>query len=71
MTTDIGPGTAPGPLMCDDGCGREAAVAVLSLADREADYCCWPCLIGRCVQIVGQMDPETATADAGDSQGRS
>lgn len=59
MTEEIGAGTLPGPLLCGDACGREAALVVVTLADREAEYVCWPCLIGRCVQVAMEFGDQS------------
>lgn len=50
--TDIGPGTNPDAIPCDDQCGRQAQLCIVSLADRGVDYVCWPCMMARVVKIA-------------------
>ena len=55
MDDNIGAGTNPDAIMCDDGCGRQAQLTIVSLADRGVDYVCWPCLMARVVKIASEM----------------
>lgn len=52
MTDEIGAGTDPDAIPCDDACGRQAQLTIVSFADRGVDYVCWPCLMARVVKIA-------------------
>lgn len=52
MEQEIGAGTDPDAIPCDDSCGRQAQLAILSFADRGVDYVCWPCMMARVVKIA-------------------
>lgn len=50
----IGAGTDPEAIPCDDVCGRNAQLVIVSMADRGVDYVCWPCLMARVVKIAAE-----------------
>lgn len=52
MENEIGAGTDPDAIPCDDSCGRQAQLTIVSFADRGVDYVCWPCLMARVVKIA-------------------
>lgn len=52
MDDEIGAGTDPDAIPCDDTCGRQAQLCIVSLADRGVDYVCWPCMMARVVKIA-------------------
>lgn len=56
MPDEIGPGTDPDAIPCDDTCGRQAQLVIVSLADRGVDYVCWPCMLARSVKILQESD---------------
>lgn len=58
MEAEIGAGTDPDAIPCDDGCGRQAQLAILSFADRGVDYLDWPCLMARVVAIAAKAGEE-------------
>lgn len=64
MNDDIGAGTEPDAIPCDDACGRQAQLTILSFADRGVDYVCWPCLMARVVKIASDAsgDPPPVAA---------
>jgi hypothetical protein len=65
MEQEIGPGTNPDAIPCDDACGRQAQLVMVSLADRGVDYVCWPCLLARVVKIAAEAgEGEPPAADA-------
>ena len=51
---EIGAGTNPDAIPCDDSCGRQAQLCIVSFADRGVDYVCWPCLMARVVNIAAE-----------------
>ena len=59
---DIGPATDPDAIPCDDSCGRQAQLCIVSFADRGVDYVCWPCLMARVVKVGADL------AEAGGSE---
>jgi len=54
-TDVIGAGTNPDAIPCDDSCGRQAQLTLLSFADRGVDYLCWPCLLTRTMAIAAEQ----------------
>lgn len=64
MDDQIGAGTSPDAIPCDDGCGRQAQLTIVSMADRGVDYVCWPCLMARVVKIASEM-PQPESGDGG------
>lgn len=60
---DIGAGTDPDVIPCDDVCGRQAQLAIISLADRGVDYVCWPCMMARVVKIASEATADTEEAN--------
>ena len=60
---DIGAGTNPDAIPCDDECGRQAQLCLVSFADRGVDYVCWPCLMTRVVNIAAEAS-QTETPEA-------
>lgn len=66
MPDEIGAGTDPDAIPCDDVCGRQAQLCIVSFADRGVDYVCWPCLMARVVKIAADA---TETAEPAPSDG--
>ncbi|MGH3572317.1 MAG: hypothetical protein ACRDUW_10880 [Pseudonocardiaceae bacterium] len=68
MTQPIGAGTSPGPLLCLTCGDREATLIIVTMADREADYLCWPCLLGLAYTIAQQsMGEQVADTEPTDT----
>lgn len=69
MDDRIGAGTDPDAIMCDDGCGRQAQLTIVSFADRGVDYVCWPCLMARVVKIASEMPQGEGEGDGAEPAG--
>jgi hypothetical protein len=63
MSDEIGAGTDPDAIPCDDSCGRQAQLTIVSFADRGVDYVCWPCLMARVVKIAADATEGETTAN--------